>query len=188
MLPTPEDDLARAMVTPQYWINSANALRASAAAIWYFLQSDAPVDLSSALASDPPLDTAVNLSQVYRMLCGMSLELAYKASLVAMGEKIKPTHDLAWLAEQVLSSVSRRDRGLLELLAQSVVWEGRYPAPKEALSLEYFVYLWYENLYRGEKWGRNGEILKRIEPDPLSWENYNTLWQSAMIAYEWHSS
>jgi hypothetical protein len=98
MLTTPEDDLARAMVTPQYWINSANTLRASAAAIWYFLQSDAPVDLSSALASDPPLDTAVNLSQVYRMLCGMSLELAYKASLVAMGEKMKPTHDLAWLA------------------------------------------------------------------------------------------
>jgi hypothetical protein len=84
--------------------------------------------------------------------------------------------------------VSSRDRGLLELLAQSVVWEGRYPAPKEALSLEYFVYLWYENLYRGEKSGHNGEILKRIEPDPLSWENYNGLWQSAMIAYEWHSS
>ena len=122
------------------------------------------------------------------MLCGMSLELAYKASLVAMGQKIKPTHDLTWLAEQVLSSVSRKERGLLELLAQSVIWEGRYPAPKDALSLEYFVYLWYENLYRAERHSDTMTVLKPVEPNPLNWENYNELWRSAITAYEWHSS
>ena len=184
--PTSEDDLALALRTPQYWINCANTLRASAAAIWYCMHSNPPIDLSSSLSSDVPITG--NLSNVYRMLCGMSLELAYKASLVAMGENVKTTHDLTWLAERVLSSVSRKERGLLELLAQSVVWEGRYPVPKDALSLEYFVYLWYENLYRPERRSDTMTVLKLIEPDPLNWEKYDELWRSAIAAYEWHSS
>jgi hypothetical protein len=87
----------------------------------------------------------------------------------------------------VFTSVSRKERGILELFTQCIVWDGRYPAPKDAVSLEYFVYLSYENLYRKERCG-NTTTLKPIEPDPLSWENYNALWQAALAAYEWHSS
>lgn len=163
MFPTPEDDLAHILVSSQYWIDKAKALRASAAAIWYFIDSDPPPDLS-ALGTDPPVKTT-GIWYVYRMLCGMSLELAYKASLIAMGEKVKATHDLTWLAEQVFPSVSRKERGILELLTHCIVWDGRYPAPKDALSLEYFVYLSYENLYRKEHQG-NMTTLKPIEPDP----------------------
>ena len=186
MFATPEDDLAHILASQQYWIDKAKALRASAAAIWHYIDSNPPLDLSSALATDPPI-AKTGIWNVYRMLCGMSLELAYKASLIAMEEKIKITHDLNWLAEQVLSSVSRKERGLLELLTQCIVWDGRYPAPKDSLSLEYFVYLSYENLYRKEQ-TENTMTLIPIEPDPLSWENYNSLWQSAIAAYEWHSS
>ena len=178
MLPTPEDDLAHILGTSQYWIEKAKALRAAAAAIWYFIDSDSPPKVSAALTTAPPVETT-GIWYVYRMLCGMSLELAY--------QQVKTTHNLTWLAEQVFISVSPKERGILELLTQCIVWDGRYPAPKDALSLEYFVYLSYENLYRKEHQG-NTTTLKPIEPDPLSWENYNTLWQSAIAAYEWHSS
>ena len=186
MLPTPEDDLAHLLASPQYWTNKAIALRASAAAVWYCINSTPRVDLTSALGSANPIDITGDAWQVYRMLCGMSLELAYKASLIAMGQKIKTTHDLVWLAEQVCSNLSRTERGLLELLTQCVVWDGRYPAPKDALSLEYFVYLSFENLYRKER-TENTTILKPIEPNPLDWENYDTLWKTAVDAYDWHS-
>jgi HEPN domain-containing protein len=185
MFTTPEEDLAQILASPQYWMDKAKALRASAAAIWYWMDSDPPLDLSSALATDPPI-LNTGTWYVYRMLCGMSLELAYKASLVAMGQKIKATHDLKVLAEQVFPNLSREERGILELLTQCIVWDGRYPGPKDPLSLEYFVYLSYENLYRKEH-TENVTTLKPIEPDPLSWENYNALWQRAVAAYEWHS-
>ena len=94
MLPTPEDDLAHLLSSSQYWINKAIALRASAAAVWYCINANLHVDLSSALGSVNPIDITGDAWQVYRMLCGMSLELAYKASLIAMGQKIKTTHDL----------------------------------------------------------------------------------------------
>ena len=68
-------------------MDKAKALRASAAATWYFINSDPPLDLSFALATDPPIETT-GIWNVYRMLCGMSLELAYKASLIAMGQKV----------------------------------------------------------------------------------------------------
>jgi hypothetical protein len=186
MFATAEDDLAHILTSPQYWIDKSKSLRASAAAIWHCIASSPPLDLSAALVTEPPIDPT-GIWYVYRMLCGMSLELAYKASLIAMGQRIKTTHDLTWLAEQVLPSVSRRERGLLELLTQCIVWDGRYPAPKDPLSLEYFVYLSYENLYRKEVTG-NSTTLIPIEPNPLNWENYNSLWQSAIAAYEWHSS
>ena len=114
MFTTPEEDLAQILASPQYWMDKAKALRASAAAIWYWMDSDPPLDLSSALATDPAI-LNTGTWYVYRMLCGMSLELAYKASL-AMGQKIKATHDLSWLADQVFPNVSRKERGLLELL------------------------------------------------------------------------
>ncbi len=184
---TPADDLKNLLSEPQYWINKAEALRASAGAIWYCQHSVQHTDINQALGTDPPIQISGDIWQVYRMLCGMSLELAYKASLIALGKDIKTTHNLVWLAEQVCFSLTQKEHGLLALLSECVIWQGRYPAPKDDLSLEYFVYLHYENLFRKVTTG-NLTVLKPLEPDPLDWEGYNELWKSAIAAYEWHKS
>jgi hypothetical protein len=137
------------------------------------------------LATEPAVNVSGDTWQVYRMLCGMSLELAYKASLVAIGHEIKTTHNLVWLAEQVCLHLSPKDRGLLALLSECVIWQGRYPCPKDEQSLEYFVYLHYENLFQVVRTG-DYIVLKPVEPDPLDWDGYNQLWKSAVAAYEWH--
>jgi hypothetical protein len=108
------------------------------------------------------------------MLCGMSPELAYKASLVAIGREVKTTHNPVWLAEQVCFSLSPKEQGLLALLSECVIWEGRYPCPKDEQSLEYFVYLHYENLFRKVRTG-NLTILEPVEPNPLGWEVQRTM-------------
>ena len=141
MTKTPADDLAELLHKPQYWMYKAEALRASAGAVRYCQQGVFPEKLE-----EPEINMS-GMWQVYRMLCGMSLELAYKASLVAMGKKIRTTHDLVSLAEEVCFKLSPEERGLLALLAECVIWEGRYPCPKDELALEYFVYLHYENLF-----------------------------------------
>jgi hypothetical protein len=187
MQQTAADDLANLLSEPQYWMNKAEALRASAGAVWYCRQGIPDSASFEGLGTKPDVNMSGDTWQVYRMLCGMSLELAYKASFVAIAKQIKPTHDLVWLAEQVCFKVSREERGLLALLSECVIWEGRYPSPKDGQSLEYFVYLHYENLYRKVRTG-NITILKPVEPDPLNWDGYNKLWNSAVAAYEWHRS
>lgn len=184
---TPADRFARLLSKPQYWINKAEALRASAGAVWYCQHAMGNGEILQMLGTEPVVNMAGDTWQVYRMLCGMSLELAYKASLVALGKEIKTTHNLVWLAEQVCFNLSPKERGLLALLSECVIWEGRYPAPRGEQSLEYFIYLHYENLFRKVRTG-NLTVLKPVEPDPLGWDGYNELWKSAVAAYEWHRS
>jgi len=183
---TPADDLADLLSKPEYWMRKAEALRASAGAVWY-CYSTHDGEFFEALGIEPAASMSGDTLRVYRMLCGMSLELAYKASLVAMGQKIKATHNLVWLAEQVCFTPSPKQRGLLALLSECVTWEGRYPCPKDEISLEYSVYLHYENLFRKVRTD-NLTVLEAVEPDPLNWDGYNELWKSAAAAYEWHRS
>jgi hypothetical protein len=184
---TPEDDLTELLHEPQYWMDKAEALRACAASVWHCRHALPEGELARQLGSTTPINMAGDTWQVYRMLCGMSLELAFKASLICLHREVKTTHNLVWLAEQVCWNLSSKERGLLALLAECIVWEGRYPAPKDALSLEYFVYLHYENLFRKVRTG-NLIVLEPIEPDPLGWNGYSALWERAVAAYDWHHS
>jgi hypothetical protein len=184
---TPADDLADLLSKPQFWMNKAEALRASAGAVWYCQQAMPNSEFFESLGTKPAVNMSGKTWQVYRMLCGMSLELAYKASLVAIGREVKTTHNLVWLAEQVCFNLSPKEQGLLALLSEWVIWEGRYPCPKDEQSLEYFVYLHYGNLFRKVRTG-NLTILEPVEPDPLGWEGYSELWKSAVVAYEWYRS
>lgn len=116
------------------------------------------------------------------MLCGMSLELLYKATIVAKGEAVPRTHNLLRLVDKAGDNVTRKEAGILELLTECIVWEGRYPVPRERPDIEKFVFLHYENLFYKERIG-NSVILKPIEPDPMDWENYTKMWDKAYSLY-----
>lgn len=117
----------------------------------------------------------------------MSLELAYKSILVALHRSVPATHDLLRLATLAEIRLTKSEAGVLELLHQCILWEGRYPVPKTPAALEYFVYLHYENLFRPEQ-KKNITVLKPKKPNPLDWAEYNKLWEKAYAAFEWHSS
>lgn len=183
---TADNDFRKLLGNATYWMDKAASLRASAGAVWYCL-SGRSEEISSALGAEIPVDFSRGSWQVYRLLCGMSLELAYKAILVALQRPVPATHDLVHLAELAEIKLTKSESGVLELLHQCIVWEGRYPVPKNPAALEYFVYLHYENLFRPERKG-NLTVLKPKEPDPLDWTEYNQLWEQAHAAFEWHSS
>lgn len=183
---TRADDFHRLLRNASFWMNKAVSLRASAGAVWYCMSEKAE-EVGKALGQAVPVDFSRGSWQVYRLLCGMSLELAYKAILVAQGKSVPATHNLVRLATLAGIRVSRSEADVLELLHQCVVWEGRYPVPKDVKALEYFVFLHYETLYRPETTG-NMTVLKPKEPDPLDWGEYNKFWESANAAFEWHHS
>ena len=70
------------------------------------------------------------------MLFGMAFELLIKAILVAKGKEIDYSHKLTELAKKVEVSLTASESDILTLLTESVVWEGRYPTPKNKEYLE----------------------------------------------------
>ncbi len=121
------------------------------------------------------------VSGVFRMLCGMSLELLYKAILVSQARTVPHHHNLVELARSAGASVSKRDAGLLEILSECIKWEGRYPVPKQSESFDDF----------SELVGRH---LVDVEPGPsrsrarrpnraLAWDGFERLRNEALPLY-----
>ena len=178
-----EEDFDHLSKEPQYWLNKATALRSAAGSIWYCLEIAKPADIADAIGGETQIDFSSGSWQVYRMLCGMSLELLYKAIIVAQNDPVPASHNLLFLAEKAGCHVTRKNAGILELLTECIIWEGRYPVPKDHPKIEKFVFLHYENLFYKERTD-NSVVLKPIEPNPLDWINYSELWKKAYVHFE----
>lgn len=175
-----EEDFKHLSKESAYWLNKAIALRAAAGAIWYCTEVERIEKVVAALAGEPPVDFSTGSWQVYRMLCGMSIELLYKAVIVQNKEAVPKTHNLLDLANKAGDTMlSSKGAGLLDLLTDCIVWEGRYPVPQHHSAIDRFVFLHFENLFRKVRTGKNSIALEPIEPNPLDWEQYNQLWEHA---------
>ena len=179
-------DFKRLSSEPNYWLMKAKSLHASAAAVWHCTQVRDSEEVAREVGGDP--NFGCGAWQVYRMLCGMALELAFKTILVVRQEKVDATHDLVRLAEKADVTYSDKQKKLLALLTECVVWEGKYPVPRNHQDIDRFVFWHYETLYTKKRMGENSWIMQPIKPDPLDWDQYNELWGSAMAAYEWFKS
>ena len=174
---------------PKYWLEKASNLHTAAGALWYCMQNNAAQGIAPALGLGDAVDMTTATWRVYRMLCGMALELAYKAIAVVQGKNVLHVHNLVELAEHAgVPLLKARDIRLLHLLTECIVWDGRYPIPKSADSLEYFTYLTYESLYHKEQTGERSWTLKPLEPDPFDWEQFQGFWNQATAFFEWMES
>jgi len=183
----PEEEHTQRASEPTYWFNKACDLHGAAGALWYCMQNNGKHNIAWSLGLGDEFDMTVATWRVYRMLCGMSLELAYKAIAVSKSKSVLTTHDLEMLAEHAeIPFLKRKDRLLLGLLSQCIIWDGRYPVPKHHNAMEYFAFLTYESLYRKERIG-NLTVLKPLSPDPLDWDQFQAFWQQAVAGFEWHS-
>ena len=162
---------------PNYWVNRASDLHASAGVIWYAIHNNANSQITESVGLGRGFDLMAGTWPVYLMLCGMSLELALKAVIVSHGESPRATHDLVQLADQAGVAVEQDQKGLLHFLSECVIWAGRYPVPKKSDDLEYFTYLHYENFFIREKRG-NTTYLKPKQPYPLDWPQFQVLWNA----------
>jgi hypothetical protein len=152
------DELNKA---PLPWFNKSSELRTAASA------------LSNVGGAYP----------VYLMICGMSLELIYKAIIVVKNSrsdasedlKIDKHHKLVDLACKASISLDDRNKGMLKILTHYIYWEGRYPTPKHAKDIEDLENLSKEYLFTKIEDDKNFYILN----DFLSWDNFDELWNQA---------
>lgn len=181
-----EDFYKRQEKKSRYWYNKAADLRASAGALWACMDSKRSIEVAEELGLGEGFSMPVATYPVYRMLCGMALELIYKAVVVAKNEKPNTSsHNLFDLASDAGLEISNDQKGILDILSESIIWAGRYPFPKKQEQREKLNKLSYKHLFdKGEKFGK----LDVLRPNKaLYWESFNALFNDASKVY-WQAS
>lgn len=170
-----------------YWINKASSFRESAAILWA-ITKDGRFDKIFEDFED--LEFGSNFSKmqetypIYVMLCGLSLELLYKAIIVAKGMKLNTrNHNLIEYASSANVPIAGKE-GLLNILSHYITWAGRYPVPKNEIHIEELRNLKYKFLDKKISFGK----LVMSKPGSIKWESYDELWVDALeVYYEHHS-
>ncbi len=165
---------------PIYWMNKATDLHAAAAALWASMDRENSQILATRFGLGAGFSMEVAVGPVFRMLCGLSLELVYKA-LIVQGENTPPrSHNLCELARLAKIDLSGDDAGLVTILGESVRWDGRYPVPKDREAWGSLNALASRHLYDVKTHGR---LRVAVPNRALSWEGFERLWNQARSRY-----
>lgn len=159
MLDIYEDIFETAKHSPLWWYNKSSDLHASAGALWLSIENEGDYKYAMKLGLGKTFSLEVACWPVYQMLFGMAFELIFKAIIVAMKKQPKHSHDLGSLANETGIEFSTEELSTLKMLAEVIVWGGRYPVPKNKQDLE---------KYYG---------LARNEGISLSWEDLDRIWE-----------
>ncbi|MDR9469273.1 hypothetical protein [Marinospirillum sp.] len=165
---------------PLWWFNKSSDLRASAGTLWLGMSSDErSKEITESLHLGDGFSIPIAVRPVYQMLCGMSLELIFKAVVVARGYKPNHVHDLPSLAERAALAYSEEERGILAVFTESIIWEGRYPVPKKEEIMDKACQLRSAHCFTPH--GKSGMFKK--PNDALSWASFNSIWGRASEAF-----
>ena len=163
---------------PLCWFNKSSDLRASAGALWKSMRKDSSEILVEELGLGTQFSMPIAVWPVYLMLCGMSLELLFKAISVAKGHHVKTTHNLVKLADFAGVKTDNESKSILALLTESIIWEGKYPVPKDKQKESFYTAnnLYNEVMYTKAQF-HGCEYQKPT--DALNWDCFNKIWLDA---------
>lgn len=167
--------------THQYWYNKSNDLRASAGALWFAMR-DSDNNIAEHLKLGSGFSMGIACYPVFPMLCGLSLEVLYKAICVRKDIKFKSTHNLIILAKDAQIDITDEESKFLKFFTESIIWNGKYPVPSDKQKHEYdkLTELHYDFLFDKIKIGS----LDGYTPNgKLNWENFNNIWLKGSYNY-----
>lgn len=169
---------------PAYWHNKASDLFASAGVLWKAMHDPNHDDAASELGFSTGFSFGVACWPVYQMLCGMAFELLFKAIIVAKGQRPQTNHKLVALSQDAGVAMTDTQLRTLKILSESVIWDGRYPVPKDERHFHELNELHWEHLYDPVP----GMAIKLKRPnDRLSWKSIRELWDLVYDVYWAHS-
>lgn len=164
---------------PNYWYNKSSDLRAAAGVIWCSMETDVGKRVADHLGFGVGFDMGVACHPVFPMMCGLSLELVYKALCVVQRIDFRLNHNLLELADKAGIQIKDGQKSILQLYTSSVYWYGKYPTPSTAQSDDYqrFIDMYWETL--SEPDSTSSTLAMRRFTKRLDWETFNSLWLPA---------
>jgi hypothetical protein len=169
---------------PQYWLNKSSDLRASAGVIWYGIHSKQSSSIVNELGLEEGFSLQVATSPIFRMLCGLSLELMYKAICVAKRFNFGKTHALVDLGELAGLFFTEQEKGILTILTESVIWDSKYPVPTERNkdAFENLPELYRKYLFDEVNASTSFKICRSNQA--LNWNSFDMLREAALQEYK----
>lgn len=163
----------------QAWNCKASDLHAAAGALWLAQDPKRDAELVRELGLGGGFRMGAALPSVYMMLWGLAFELGIKSIIVAKGCQPKLTHRLVDLAKYASIPFTARENELLDFLSECVIWEGKYPAPKERQDFEK-----YRSLHIDLFWEHAADPLAPNVPNNAhSWNEINVVWKKVQARY-----
>lgn len=163
--------------TPQYWYNKASDLRASAGAVWHCMRAPEKAEIATKLGLGAGFDMGIATHHVFPMLCGLSLELLFKAICVKSGVAFANTHNLMKLAESAGISLPLELVPFVKIFTESIIWSGKYPVPvdKQRDALDELSELRKGALFDDTGFGSDTMRIYRSN-GKLNWETFDSVW------------
>jgi len=167
------DHFNRRKNTTLWWYNKSSDLYASARVLWIAMdaQKDSVLHKELGFGSGFAFDTAC--WPVYQMIFGMAFELMLKAIIVSTDDEPPHIHDLVKLSHFAEIELSLEEEKVFAILSQHILWDGRYPVPKNQGQLQ----IHYANCLN---------LLDKTEDldvpqssalnNPLDWDYLNAIW------------
>lgn len=172
-------DFKRRKMEPMYWFNKSSEMRNSAGALWFALSNTD--DVNEWLKLNCNIRSGADYS-AFDMLCGLSLELIYKAVIVS--KKRPPpdnTHDLNRLRVLADIKATEKEAAILDIYTHAIYWQAKYPVAKKSEYHRNYVKLVDDNLYESIP-GLNPKIRK--PNNAMGWELFFKLWVDGAENFE----
>lgn len=177
-----ETSFERARKAPLAWLNRANDLRASAAALHHANTPAGARDIVHDYNLGEGFSMPAATTRVLWMLYGMSLEALFKGVVVASGREPQHVHNLAKLATRAGLTMNAEKRGHLAILSHAVIWQGRYPVPNAVKEMHDLSKLVDDHLF--DRKPAAGKLFILTPNRSLNWESFTDLWLEASAAFD----
>lgn len=152
--------------TSAYWHNKSHDLLISARTLWLAMRDKKTLE--------------INCWSTYKMLMGMSFELLFKAHCVGANISFGATHNLVSLATTANFKALKDENGIFNVLSEYIIWDGRYPIPKNPQYLENH---WknQNKILKDEK--KLGSLTVQVSNNKLDYENLHSIWRKYSDLY-----
>lgn len=179
------DDFTVYFKSKESWHITARHLMGAAGTLWACKNEQRSTELVTELGLDTEFSMVHALRRPYLMLCGMSLEVLFKAIVVAKGGKPDTrSHKLPELAKDAGVPLTQKQKGLLEVLSAYVYWAGRYPVPSISKYYAPLAKLERQHLFNTRK--VSSTLFQVLPGTQLDWEHFHKLWKRAEKIYYQH--
>ena len=148
------------------WLNKSSDLLRSAHVLWKAMENN---------------DSAFYCWSTYKMLMGMSFELLFKAISIQKQIEFDYSHILSDLSQSAKVSLTEGEVSILNVLTEYIVWDGKYPNPKDKRFLEQH---WKNENKVSKDSFKIGNLEFQKENDKLGFDSLVELWRKCLDAYD----
>lgn len=179
------DDFIRYGESGLSWHVAAWHLMGAAGALWACSTNDRSKEIVGELGLETDFSMEQALERPYLMLCGLSLELLFKAIVVEEGGNPMKHHDLRALASKANVKLTEKQKGQLDLLSEYITWAGRYPVSNKREAFNKFPKLRFEHLLLYERLP-GSRVVKMRAGSQIEWPHFHKLWRHIEKIYWQH--